>query len=164
MAGWGLAHIEAMAERVGRLGWHLQIFAHGADDMLGLLPRLRTLPVDVVIDHIGLFKPADGVDHPGFQGLLELVRGGRCWVKLSAVNRLTATGPPYADVTPFASALIELRPDRMLWATDWPHVQVWDHPMPQDADLLDWVTTWDVDETTQRQILADNPGRLYGFD
>ena len=59
--------------------------------------------------------------------------------------------------------MLEARPDRIIWATDWPHVRVWDHAMPNDADLVDWILDWDLDEATQRRILVDNPAVLYGF-
>ena len=98
-----------------------------------------------------------------YSRLLDLAHGGRCWVKLSGACRMTEVGPSYDDMTPFAQALIEARPDRMVWATDWPHVALWDLPMPDDANSLDWALSWGVDEATMRAILVDNPAELYGF-
>ena len=112
---------------------------------------------------MGHFTPSDVVDHPGFQALLGLVKGGRCWVKLSGAYRKTVAGPPFDDMTPFAQALIEARPDRMVWATDWPHVQLLDRAMTDDADNLDWALGWGVDDATLEAILVDNPAELYGF-
>jgi predicted TIM-barrel fold metal-dependent hydrolase len=66
-------------------------------------------------------------------------------------------------MTDYATALIETRADRMVWATDWPHVMLWDKPMPEGAGLLDWALSWNVDDTTMKQILVDNPAELYGF-
>jgi predicted TIM-barrel fold metal-dependent hydrolase len=110
---------------------------------------------------MGHALPRDGLDHPGFRALLDLVRGGRCWVKLSSAYRFSAEPAPWTDCTPFAKALLAVRPDRMLWATDWPHVMVWDYPMPDDAAILDWVEEWGVDDATLRMILVDNPQKLF---
>jgi predicted TIM-barrel fold metal-dependent hydrolase len=161
--GSAVANIAPLAERIRPLGWHVQLFIDGPNQLEGLIPMIGDLPVDVVVDHMGHFAPSDGIDHAGFQALLDLVRGGRCWVKLSGACRMTKVGPPYDDMTPFAQALIEARPDRMVWATDWPHVALWDLPMPDDAITLDWALSWGVDEATMRAILVDNPAELYGF-
>ncbi len=161
--GSGVANIETMAERIRPLGWHVQLFIDGPSQLEGLLPMLGDLPVDLVVDHMGHFTPSDGVDHPGFKALLDLVRGGRCWVKLSGAYRKTESGPPHDDMTPFAQALIEARAERMVWASDWPHVMLIDRPMHDDALNLDWALSWGVDEATMRAILVDNPAELYGF-
>lgn len=161
--GSGVEHIETMAARLKPLGWHVQLFIDGPTQLADLIPMLRELPVDLVVDHMGHFTPSDGIDHPGFQALLDLVRGGRCWVKLSGAYRKTETGPPFHDMTPFAQALIEARADRMVWATDWPHVMLMDREMPDDATSLDWALSWGVDDATMRAILSDNPAELYGF-
>jgi len=159
--GVPLDHLETMAAKVKPLGWHIQVYTAGADEMAAIAPRLAKLPVDVVIDHMGNVRAPHGADHPGFRALLDLVRGGRCWVKLSAAYRLTPKPAPWSDVTPLAKALIALRPDRMLWASDWPHVMAWDFPMPDDAAILDWALEWGVGEKGIRQILVDNPRRLF---
>ncbi len=161
--GSGVANIETLAARIRPLGWHVQLFIDGPTQLADLIPKLVDLPVDLVVDRMGHFTPSDGVDHPGFRALLELVRGGRCWVKLSGAYRKTEVGPPFDDMTPFAQALIEARADRMVWATDWPHVMLTDRAMPDDATSLDWALSWGVDESTMRAVLADNPAELYGF-
>jgi 2-pyrone-4,6-dicarboxylate lactonase len=161
--GAGIENVEYMAGRIKRLGWHVQIFVHGGTELEPLFPVLESLPVDSVIDHIGHFKFEEGVDHPAFQALVEYVKGGRCWVKLSGQYRISQTGAPFTDVPPMAEALLEARPDRMVWCTDWPHVMLMDKPMPSDADILDWVTSWGVDDATVKKVLSDNPAELYGF-
>lgn len=165
--GADVGGITTMAERIKRLGWHIQMFIDAQNQLEDLLPALSTLPVDLVIDHMGHFQPDAGVDHPAFQAILDLVKGGRCWVKLSGAYRASNAAPgeaaPWPDMTDYATALIETRADRMVWATDWPHVMLWDKPMPEGADLLDWALSWNVDDATMKQILVDNPAELYGF-
>jgi predicted TIM-barrel fold metal-dependent hydrolase len=161
--GMDFGEARRIADRIARLGWHVEVMMNGAAQVPDALPLLADLPVDLVIDHMGCFNAEDGAGHPAFLSLLDFVRGGRVWVKLSAPSRRSSAGPPYRDMAPFARALIEIAPDRMVWGTDWPHVAAFDHPIPDDADLLDWVLEWDVDEPTRRAILVDNPARLYGF-
>ena len=161
--GAGIENVPHMADRIQRLGWHVQIFVHGGTELEPILPMLAGLPIDSVIDHIGHFKFEEGVDHPAFRALVDHVRGGRCWVKLSGQYRISQTNAPFTDVPPMAHELLRVRPDRMVWATDWPHVMLMDKPMPNDADILDWTESWGVDDATIRQVLADNPAELYGF-
>src|SRR3989454_7754706 len=99
-----------------------------------------------------------------FKSLLRLVDTGRCWVKLSAPYETSKTGgPKYEDVGRLAQALVKHAPERMLWASNWPHPSARKPKPPEDADLLDLLLDWAPQEATQRRILADNPAEFYGF-
>ncbi len=154
--------LEPMAARVHDFGWHVQLQMDGRD-LAERETMLRRLPGDVVIDHTGKFLEPVGVDHPGFRCLLRLIEAGRTWVKLSAPYETSKEGPPYyMDVGRLARALIAQAPERVVWASNWPHPSAQDNP-PDDAALLDVLRYWaDSDETANR-ILADNPAALYGF-
>ncbi len=156
-----LRHLEQIVARIKPLGWHAQ-FHLDARNLPELAPRFDRLGVEIVIDHLGHMPPEAGIDEPGFQLLLQMLREQRCWVKLSAPMRFADARPPYPSVTPFAQALIEAGPDRVLWGSDWPHV-VFDGFMPNDADLLDLLAVWAPDAALRKKILVDNPARLYGF-
>ena len=160
--GVGLDAAAALARRIAPLGWHLQLLLD-ARDLPDLLPAIRALPVEVVVDHMGHMSAAHGIDHPGFRALLEALAGGRCWVKLSGNYRITAAGAPYDDAIPFARALVAANPERCVWGTDWPHPAL-EAPMPNDADLLDALAAQVPDEAARARILVDNPARLYRFD
>ena len=153
--------LEQIAHSIRALGWHVQLLLD-ARDLPKLAERLRELPVDFVVDHMGHMPASLGTEHPGFQTLLELLRGGRCWVKLSGAYRISANPQPYDDAVPFARALVETAPDKLVFGTDWPHPSI-KVPMPQDASLLDLLPVWAPDEVTRRKILVDNPARLYDF-
>jgi len=155
--------IGEMAQRVETLGWHIQLLINGPKQMEELAPKLRGLPVPLVIDAMAEFAPPATVNHPGFNALLHLVEGQNVWVKFIAPHRNSKMGPPWVDMMPFVKALINIRPDRMIWGTDWPHVAAWDHMVPDDADLTDWPFYWGVDEATVKSILVDNPARLFKF-
>ena len=151
-----------LAERVKQFGWHVQFLLDVEDhpDLDTLLGRFAT---DVVIDHMGRPDPRRGTGAPGFQALLRLLKSGRGWAKLSAPYRTSRMPPPYEDMTPFAHALVEAAPDRLVWGSDWPHVLL-ETEMPNDGDLVDQIAAWIPDETVRRRILTDNPERLYGFE
>jgi D-galactarolactone isomerase len=153
--------LEQVAARVHAFGWHIQLQLNGRD-----LPQwaalLNRLPCDLVVDHVGRYMPPVPAEHESFQTLLSLIDSGRCWVKLSAPYESSVTGAPdYADVGPLARALVKAAPERMLWASNWPHPG-W-QVKPDDAALLDLLLDWADDEATRKRILVDNPARLYGF-
>jgi D-galactarolactone isomerase len=63
-----------------------------------------------------------------------------------------------------AKVLVQKAPERMVWASNWPHPSVRDGNFPDDAVLLDTLLDWVGDDLTRRRILADNPAELYGFN
>jgi predicted TIM-barrel fold metal-dependent hydrolase len=158
--GVGLARMEDYGALCREMGWHLQ-FLVPARDLPALAPRMAKLPVPFLIDHMGHFKTSHGVANDGFQTLVALVRDG-AWVRLSGAYRNSVEGPPYADTSPFARALIAASGERCVWGSDWPHVANWG-VMMQVAELIDLLAEWEPDEAVRRRILTDNPQRLFGF-
>jgi 2-pyrone-4,6-dicarboxylate lactonase len=158
--------VNGVAERIKRLGWHVQLFFHG-DTMPTLDESLAKLPVDVVIDHIGYVRATDGVHGKGFQMLMRLARSGRVWFKLSAPYRQSDKAPHFEDVAPLAHALYAAAPDRCVWASDWPHASRNDTGIirvPNDGELADAFINYFPDAADRQRILVDNPARLYGFE
>lgn len=156
-----LDHLQALAQTIQALGWHLEFLMH-VDEFPDLDQLLADFPVDVVFGHLGYMTKGKGMEAPGFQALLRLLRSGRAWVKLTGPYRISDAPLPYADVTPFAHALIEAAPDRIVWGSDWPHVML-KGPMPNDGALCDLLSDWVPDPATRHKVLVDNPARLYGF-
>jgi D-galactarolactone isomerase len=153
---------EVMA-RVHPFGWHANIQLDGRE-----LPKyeaqIKRLPGKFVIDHTGKFLEPVSVDSQPFRSLMNLVETGRCWVKLSAPYETSKTGgPEYQDVGKLAKALVKKAPERMLWASNWPHPSVPKEKRPADEDLLDLLLDWAPVEETRKKILVDNPAELYGF-
>ena len=95
--------------------------------------------------------------------LLELLDTGRFWVKLSGPMRCTKSDPPYDAVTPIARKLIAHAPQRLVWGSDWPHVNMVGREMPNDGDLMDLLAEWAPDEALRKKILSDNPETLFRF-
>lgn len=159
--GW--PEMDEMAARVRPFGWHALVQLDGRD-----LPvheaQIRRLPGEFVIDHIGKFLEPVAVDHPAFKTLLRLLDTGRCWIKIAAAYETSKSGPPdYADVAPLARALIAAAPERMIWASNWPHAQADKVGYPDDVNLLDLLADWSGSESVRTKILVDNPAKLYGF-
>ncbi len=155
--------LEDMAARVAALGWHVQFQMDGRlfHEREGLLKRLQC---PLVIEHVGKFLEPVTPDHPGFRTLLRLVDTGRCWVKLSGAYMLSVAGPPYyPDIGVLAKALVKHAPERLVWASNWPHPLPSRTTPPDDVTLLDLLLDWAPDPGIRNRILAANPARLYGF-
>ncbi|HSD99592.1 MAG TPA: amidohydrolase family protein [Burkholderiales bacterium] len=154
--------LKKLALRVAPLGWHMEFLMH-ADEFPDLDRAFAGFPVDIVLGHLGYMKTDKGLANAGFRALLNLMKAGRAWVKLTGPSRITTSGGlPYADVVPYARALIDANPERVIWGTDWPHVIIMT-PMPNDGDLADLLSDWIPDARQREQVLVRNPARLYGF-
>ena len=158
-----LAQMDEVMARVHPFGWHANIQLDGRE-----LPhyeaQIARLPGKFVFDHTGKYLEPVAPDHASFKALLRLVDTGRCWVKLSAPYETSRTGEPgYEDVARLARALARHAPERMLWASNWPHPSAPPDAVPDDADLLDLLLDWAPEEKTRHAILAGNPAALYGF-
>lgn len=155
-------HLEAIAARVHPFGWHIAVHVNRSDELADLAPRLLALPNPIVVDHVARVRGDEGVNCPGYQALLTLLKTDRCWVKLSALHRTSSQTFPWSDMRPLVEGLLEARPDRIVWGTDWPHVNQYDE-MQNDGDLLDACAEWVGDDDLMRKILVENPQKLYRF-
>lgn len=156
-----LKHLESLAKKIAPFGWHVEFLMH-VDEFPDLERQLADFPVDVVFGHLGYVSTAKGVDEPGFQGLLKLMKRRKAWVKMTAPYRLTLSEMPYPDADKFARTLVAAVPEQLVWGTDWPHVFI-KTAMPEDAALLALFERWVPDQAMRRRILVDNPARLYSF-
>jgi len=149
-----------IADKIKAFGWHIVVYFEAAD-LEELIPFLRQLPTTIVVDHMGRPDVTKGVDHPDFQRFLTLMRETEnIWSKVTCPERLSASGPPYDDVVPYAKEVVDQFPDRVLWGTDWPHPNMKSH-MPDDGQLVDYIPRIAPEQDKQRKLLIDNPMRLY---
>jgi predicted TIM-barrel fold metal-dependent hydrolase len=165
--------VRAAADRIRTRGWHMQIYTR-LSVIESLRDEITALPVPVVFDHFGGAQGSLGPSQGGFDALVDLVRTGKAYVKISGAYRSSTQGPDYLDVAPLAKTLIAANPRRILWGTDWPHPDSSVVPGRRSTDvapllqiddgrLLNQLPIW-VPEAAQRKlILVDNPGELYGF-
>ena len=167
----GRKRFEAAVERAHKRKWHVQMYTN-----LAVISSIKDLvlaaPVPAVFDHFGGAQAALGTGQPGFADLVELVRSGKAYVKISGAYRASKSSPDYPDAAPLAKALISANADRIVWGTDWPHpnsssgnpaTQVTPLFRIDDGRLLNQLAVWAPDAATRKKILVDNPARLYGF-
>ena len=156
-----------------RRGWHVQVYAR-LSVISGLSEDFARLPVPVVFDHFGGAQAALGVEQPGFSDLVDLVKSGKAYVKISGAYRASKLGPDYQDCVPLAKMLIAANADRIVWGTDWPHPDSVTPPgrkatevtplfQIDDGRLLNQLPVWAPDAGVRRKILVENPARLYAF-
>jgi predicted TIM-barrel fold metal-dependent hydrolase len=159
--GLPIEQLRHLAKRIQPLGWHLELLMH-VNEYPNLAKIFEDFPVDLVFGHFGYVNAHHGVDDLGFQGLLDLMKDQRAWVKMTGPYRISNGNLPYADMRPLNDAVIQANPNRLVWGSDWPHVMV-KKDMPHDADLCDLLGQWVQDNSLRNSILVDNPCILYDF-
>jgi 2-pyrone-4,6-dicarboxylate lactonase len=160
--GLTLQGIERLAERIVSMGWHLE-FLFTPDVLFELHDRLTRLNCDFVIGNLAGIRATSPDRDKALDALQSLLETGRLWMKLFGAYRMSAMPPPHADTMESIRKLIEKRPDRFVWGTDWPHVML-EGDLPYTADTLDILLDWVPDETIREHILVRNPERLYDFE
>jgi predicted TIM-barrel fold metal-dependent hydrolase len=153
--------LRSVVKMVESLGWHLEVYVEG-QQLPDLADTLLTVPVPVVIDHMGRIPSDRGIDCPEFRTLLRLLESGKCWIKLCGY-RSSTQGPPYSDMLLPARKIIETAPEQCVWGTDWPHPRCYGRLLPDDGKLLDLLSDWAPDPRQLHRILVENPARLYRF-
>jgi predicted TIM-barrel fold metal-dependent hydrolase len=153
---------ERAIARFRELGWYVKIQPE-KDGIVSSAEYYQDLDVPVLIDHMARPDPEAGAADPNLRKMLELLGTGNFWVMLSLAEKTSKQGFPWDDVIPIARAYIDAAPDRMVWASDWPHPVSFKQP-PNDADIVEFIFRFAPDEAERRRILVDNPAALFGFD
>jgi 2-pyrone-4,6-dicarboxylate lactonase len=157
-AGEIAAYVARMAKRATARGWHVQFYSPGTV-IRDLLPFLAELEDTFVIDHMGYMIESEGATEADFERLLDVLRLGSCYVKLSGAYRI-ARDEPLPVVEPLGRALVQARPDRLIWGSDWPHLT---NGQRDTGEVLNLLADWAPDPADRRRILVEAPGRLF-FD
>jgi predicted TIM-barrel fold metal-dependent hydrolase len=159
--------------RAQKRGWHIQINTQPSV-IDALSDMFLASPVPIVIDHFGGATAKGGLQQPGFGALVNLVKSGKAYVKISGSADSVSTQPDLADVAPLARALVAANPQRILWGTNWPHpgstpvpgrksTDLAVHMQTDDGKVLNMLPVWVPEAATRRLILVENPARLYGW-
>ena len=167
------ARLQTAIDRVKGRAWHVQIYSD-LKVIAALKEQCASSPVPLVFDHFAGAQAALGPGQPGFAEMLDLVKSGKAYVKISGAYRASKAAPDYNDVAPLAKALIAANPDRIVWGTDWPHPDSVTPPGKKPSDvtpllaiddgaLLNLLPGWAPDAAIREKILVANPARLYGF-
>jgi 2-pyrone-4,6-dicarboxylate lactonase len=158
--GFDIVRSWQLVRRIEPFGWHLELHID-AEDLERLQEFVQESPVNIVIDHMGRIDATMGLSQAPFQALLKLIGEERCWVKLSGADRLAKRGA-LKDAIAFARSLLQVAPDRVVWGTDWPHVNL--EQSYGDEALFRLLTQIAPDNFSLKRLLVDNPARLYGFN
>jgi len=158
------ATMHKYADIVRELGWVVQLYIALEDVPLleRVVPELGG--VKVCFDHFGHPSPASlaaaktAHDLPGFSALANLLKQGQTWVKISASYRINMD-PRHPVVESLCREVVKLRPDRCVFATDWPHTR-YDglNVGPYLEAILDWVGQEGV---PLQQVLVDNAETVF---
>lgn len=147
-------------EKIKPLGWHVVLYFEPAD-LLEKWNFFCSLGLEIVVDHMGRPDVQQPLDGPEFERYLTFARENPVWTKVSCPERLSVSGAPfYDDVVPFARAVVDKFPDRVLWGTDWPHPNM-KNAMPDDGILVDYVPSIATTLELQQRLLVTNPNNLY---
>ena len=152
----GFDVMDAVMAQVHPFGWHANIQLDGRE-----LPKyeaqIKRLPGKFVIDHTGKFLEPVHTDSRAVSFPAEPL-----WIPAAAgsssrrpTRPRRPARPKYEDVGRLAKALVKKAPERMLWASNWPHPSVPKEQRPADEDLLDLLLDWAPDENDAQE----DPGR-----
>jgi predicted TIM-barrel fold metal-dependent hydrolase len=160
----------ATAKQLAGRNWHIQINTHLAV-ISALKSDIMGLSMPVIFDHFGGAKGAPGTGQAGFSDLVDLIKSGHAYVKISAPYRPSSNPPDFPEAAPLARALVAANSDRVVWGSNWPHPGRGPSPMEpappypnDDGHVLNLLPTWVTDAAVRKKILVDNPARLYGFE
>jgi 2-pyrone-4,6-dicarboxylate lactonase len=151
-------------DRVREFGWHVRLHV-GRDVVLEHSDTLRSIRnIPVVLDHLGYVDVTRGAEQPSCRWICDQLKNENWWVMISNGNRLSPMESGWDDAVPIARAYIAAAPERIIWGSDWPHVQ-WRKPrMMNDAEEVELLYRYvDNDRALLQKILVDNPARLHGF-
>ena len=149
---------QRFANELAWLGWQIEI-QRPAADLAPVMASLLGSGTNVVFDHFLLPDPKLGIDDPGFRKLLKFASAKRLWAKISAPYRNGPDGEAFARrAYPLLRAAFG--PDRLLWGSDWPHLQ---HEGSETYGRgLAFFESLEPDPAIRARILA-NPKDLYRF-
>lgn len=155
--------IVALTQRLKPLNMHLQV--HFESSLIhSLAEPLSRSAVPVVIDHMGRVDATLGANHADFAALMQLLKNPLFRVKVSGIDRINAVprpNPSYPDGIALAKLLVHTYPEQCLWGTDWPHPN---HThVPDDATLVNALSSIALTSTHMHQLLVSNPNNLYRF-
>jgi predicted TIM-barrel fold metal-dependent hydrolase len=161
--------ITELANRVKAFNLHIQIYA-SAKLIASVSDAILRSPVPIVLDHFAGVQAKDYLKNPDLPVILELIKSGQVYVKLSGVYRVAK--PDYSEVNDLARLYLDSNSDRMVWASDWPHTntipgtpydQVTAYRDINDLQVFNLIPQWAPNHQVREKLLTLNAQRLYAF-
>ncbi|KAM5475447.1 hypothetical protein MauCBS54593_001136 [Microsporum audouinii] len=162
------------ADIIRPYGWVLQLYIalQHLPLLVDIVPGLR---VKVCLDHFGspnlsASVPTSGTGHsadfdpyslPGFAEMIQLLKGGHTYVKISAAYRLTSN-PQFDGLREMFMEYMRVAPGRTVFATDWPHTRFDSvDVVPFIKACVDWC---DGDQSMIQKLFQRNSEELWDVE
>jgi predicted TIM-barrel fold metal-dependent hydrolase len=154
-------HADGLMKRLADLDMVLNLQVEN-DQLLMFAPWIESIPVRVMIDHLGRPTIPAGLDQPAFAALLRLARTERVNVKLSGYAKYSKGPYPFEDTSPFARAVVDAYSlDHCVWASDWPFLRATER---QDyGPLAALAARLFPNAADRRKLFWETPNRLFDF-
>ena len=160
----GLSWDEAdrLAWRINDLGWTVELYIDGSD-IHEVEKNINSWPGWVVFPHLAQFQRTVTTQQRGFTSLTRLIDRDKAWVKISAPYILSRNDNlDDQEVTEIITALEKWAPERLVWGTNWPHLEK-EGDVAIDEELLELMNKWVPNEANRKLIMCENANILYNF-
>ena len=160
----GLSWDEAdrLAWRINDLGWTVELYIDGSD-IHEVEKNINSWPGWVVFPHLAQFQRTVTTQQRGFTSLTRLIDRDKAWVKISAPYILSPNDNlDDQEVTEIITALEKWAPERLVWGTNWPHLEK-EGDAAIDEKLLELMDKWVPNEANRKLIMCENANILYNF-
>ncbi len=155
------ALIDRTVERIRPLGWHLHLFLRPAA-YAWVREKQAAWAVNIVFDHLAGMRAGSTLT-AGERADLQALAAAGAWIKISGLYRMEMQAP-FAECDELLPHIGDWFAGRVLWGSDWPHTWFMEKPRGEATaygDLLAPAPRAFPDESIQRSILVEAPGRLY---
>lgn len=155
------------APRLADLGWHIQMYVPQRM-VADCAETIASLCVPCVVDHVAMWQDPL-CESSDSRAVLQLLDTGTLYIKLSASYRVPLSD---AQLQAVIARLITARPDRLLWASDWPHTsrragaaayEISPYRSIDAHQLAAQRQRWLPSAGLIEQVCVDNPRTLYRF-
>ena len=160
----GLSWDEAdrLAWRINDFGWTVELYLDGSD-IHEVENKINSWPGWVVFPHLGQFQRTVTTQQRGFTSLTRLIDRDKAWVKISAPYIVSPNDNlDDQEVTEIITALVKWAPERLVWGTNWPHLEK-EGDAAIDEELLELMNKWVPNEANRKLIMCENANILYNF-
>lgn len=163
-----IARLQDYSARIRSRGWILQLYV-SLEQVALISDTIPELGVRVVLDHMASPDPSsEASSQTGYKQLVELLSNGDVWVKISGSYRFAKL----PDLDSFARTLIKAGPERVVWASDWPHTggpsamvggrMISTYRRVDDKEFVRRCFEWcDHDKTLIQNLFVNNPRQLW---
>jgi predicted TIM-barrel fold metal-dependent hydrolase len=161
--GYDATFFERSVAHAVDAGWVVTMHID-TDHLVKLADVIRKIPGNAVLDNFVMIDARPGKEEPTFSVLMDLLKEPNVWIKCAAAYRMLKKGATHEQMVAMSKKIHAASPDRSLWGSNWPHSDYFKPgQMPNDGDLVDYLSEFVPDPVNLRKLMADNPKRLFDF-